>query len=60
MFPTKETEFKSPKTDSVDAKLTFDSIDQFAAWLDAELEVLVSQFSNFETETSVHKFFNRS
>ena len=60
MFFTNETE-KSPTTDSTSGtQLAFDSIEQFASWLDLELEELVNQFSEFETDKSVRKFFKRS
>ena len=61
MFFTNETEKKSPTTDSTPGtQLAFDSIEQFASWLDLELEELVNQFSEFETDKSVRKFFKRS
>ena len=60
MFFTNETE-KSPTTDSTSGtQLAFDSIEQFASCLDLELEELVNQFSEFETDKSVRKFFKRS
>ncbi len=61
MFFTNETEKKSPTTDSTSGtQLAFDSIEQFGSWLDLELEELVNQFSEFETDKSVRKFFKRS
>ena len=60
MFQTNETN-EAPKLDSaIYTDLSFDSIDQFASWLDAELEMLVSDFTEFETDASTLKFFQRS
>jgi len=62
MFPTKESEDK-PETDNVStpaAKQPFDSIDQFAQWLEADLDLLVSTYAEFETDKSVRTFFKRS
>lgn len=61
MFPTKEkNEFKQDQEFSSQAEQTFKSIDQFSLWLDVALDELVSQFSDFETDNSVRKFFTRS
>ncbi len=61
MSPTKESEKKTLQSNSIsNAELNFDSIDQFASWLDSELELLVGQFKDFETDKSVRKFFKRS
>ena len=60
MFPTKEAQDKPSRTDSTSKELSFKSIDQFASWLDVELETLVDQFADFETDKSVRKFFTRS
>lgn len=61
MFPTKEE--KKPDTVvgiTAETERTFESLDQFSLWLDAELDVLVGQFAEFETDKSVRKFFKRS
>ena len=62
MFPTKESEQNKNRTKSnkVDATKAFESLDQFSAWLDTELEDLVNQFADFETDKSVRKYFKRS
>ena len=62
MFPTQESENKpiANNEPTLDREITFESIDQFAAWLDADLDQLVSNFGDFETDKSVRKFFTRS
>lgn len=60
MFPTKEKNEFNQVQEFSSKEQTFKSIDQFSLWLDAELEDLVSQFSDFETDKSVRKFFTRS
>lgn len=67
MFPTQESENKpianhapTLSEPNLDRELTFDSIDHFAAWLDADLDQLVSSFEEFETDRSVRKFFTRN
>lgn len=59
MFPTKETE-KKPNATSKTTSDSFESLDQFAAWLDNELDTLVIKYAEFETDKSVRKFFKRS
>lgn len=61
MFPTKEKQ-DSKSVPDITAKVerAFETLDQFSLWLDEELDVLVSQFAEFETDKSVRKFFTRS
>ena len=58
MFPTKETE-KKPDTTSKSTIGSYESLDQFAAWLENDLDELVKKFAEFETDKSVCKFFKR-
>ena len=60
MFPTKESEKTTDNVLKNSVEQTFASIDQFASWLDNDLEALVSKFTEFETDKSVRKFFTRS
>lgn len=67
MFPTQESENKPINNNeptlsepTLGSELTFESIEQFAAWLDADLDQLVSSFEDFETDKSVRKFFTRN
>lgn len=61
MFPTKEKQdSKSNSENTTKQERTFESLDQFSLWLDEELDVLVSKFTEFETDKSVRKFFTRS
>ncbi|QEG21137.1 hypothetical protein [Mariniblastus fucicola] len=63
MFPTKENTENHSGTGSAaetSVEQTFESIEQFASWLDSELDVLVEKFAEFETDKSVRKFFKRS
>ena len=61
MFSTKETENPNPVSNpKAETNKSFESIEQFSLWLDSELDVLVSQFAEFETDDSVRKFFKRS
>ena len=59
MFPIKETE-KKPNSTSESINVSYESLDQFATWLDNDLEALVNKFAEFETDKSVRKFFKRS
>ena len=60
MYPTEEQlETNGVSETTVKAKRTFKSLDQFSLWLDSELDVLVSQYKEFETDTSVCNFFKR-
>ena len=60
MFPTKESNKTPDDTLNKSVEQTFASIDQFASWLDNDLEALVNKFTEFETDKSVRKFFTRS
>jgi len=64
MFSTKETENPNSvpirNSGKTETKRAFESIEQFSLWLDSELDVLVSQFVEFETDDSNRKFFKRS
>ena len=62
MSPTQESENRPTVGNESTAKRAqaFKSIEQFAAWLDADLDLLVSGYENFETDNSVRKFFKRS
>jgi len=61
MHPIKETEKKLGKTSIIDTTIpTYESIDQFAKWLENDLDRLVAKFAEFETDKSVRKFFKRS
>lgn len=62
MFPTNETENKPNTGQSTVLRIEqkFDSVEQFAKWLDADLDVLVSKYAEFETDKSVRNFFKRS
>ena len=62
MLPIKETENKPDTGQSPLLRIEhkFDSVEQFAKWLDADLELLVGKYAEFETDKSVRKFFKRS
>lgn len=61
MFPTKEKK-DSDRVEEFNSNVnaTFESIEQFSLWLDSELDQLVGQFSEFETDKSVRKYFKRA
>ena len=62
MFPTQEfeneAENKSLPTPAMEP--SFDSVEQFGQWLEADLDLLVSSFAEFETDKSVRTFFKRA
>jgi len=66
MFKTNEKGDRQELADLEKASLSdavdFDNVrseEDFAMWLDASLETLISQFEEFETDNSVRKFFSR-
>lgn len=66
MFKTNEKGDQRKSTESAKVSLS-DAVDfgkvrtheDFAKWLDASLENLISQFEEFETDKSVRKYFSR-
>jgi hypothetical protein len=59
MFPIRESQKKPDRTSEM-TNGSYESLDQFATWLDNDLEKLVSKYAEFETDKSVRKFFKRS
>jgi len=52
--PQDERTAKNSKSES-----TFETLEEFSAWLDEQLLIVESQHEGFQTSTSVRKFFNR-